>query len=252
MTTEADIKQWVGRATPPRADTGWYGMCAGLTDRVIAQFTGGSRQWYDSATDARRASGALNPDATAAPAGAIHYWSYYGNSWDGTVGDWGHVTIDIRGGGTATLSATKGAFDYWGLNAGLISVAAQTGRAGMKYLGWARTYGAAAPLTLEMPAGENHVPGATPAKEEDDMSMNTIRHPNGTIYFADDLGADHLGDYKTDDIGLGEFLEASARVFGGADQLTAREFDIATAIATRRWERKKAEIVAAVVAALKN
>lgn len=82
------------------------------------------------------------------------------------------------------------------------------------------------------------------------MSMQTIRHPNGTIYFVDELGADHLGDYKTADIGLGEFLDANAEVFGGAENVSAREFDIAVAIATRRWERKKAEIVAAVVKAL--
>lgn len=99
-------------------------------------------------------------------------------------------------------------------------------------------------------AGGNNRPAPTPQPEEPEMSMQTIRHPNGTIYFVDELGADHLGDYKTADIGLGEFLDANAEVFGGAENVSAREFDIAVAIATRRWERKKAEIVAAVVKAL--
>ena len=102
---------------------------------------------------------------------------------------------------------------------------------------------------------DNHRHDPDPAhqsKEDEDMSMQTIRHPNGTIYFVDELGADHLGDYKTSDIALGEFLDANAEVFGGAEDVTPRQFDIAVAIATRRWDRKKAEIVAAVVKALES
>jgi hypothetical protein len=164
LVWETDIQKWV-EATRP---VDWYGKCAGLTDRVVAAFTGGSRQWYDSATDARRASGTLNTDPAACPPGGIHFWSYYGTAWDGSRGDWGHVTIDIRGGGTATLSATGHAFEYWGVNAGLISVESQSARAGMRYLGWARTYGAAAPLTIttESTAGDNARPF-----EEDDMPL---------------------------------------------------------------------------------
>lgn len=162
LVWEADIHEWVA-ATPP-AD--WYGKCAGLTDRVVAVFTGAGRQWYDSATDARRASGALNPDPSTCPPGGIHFWSYYGTAWDGSRGDWGHVTIDIRGGGTATLSATGHAFEYWGVNAGLISVESQSARAGMRYLGWARTFGAASPLTIttESTAGGDAHP-LTPAAD---------------------------------------------------------------------------------------
>lgn len=167
MATPDEIRDWVANATPPKRDTGWYGYCAGLTDRVVAQFTGGTRRYYDSATDARKASGPLNTDPSKCPAGGIHYWSYYGTAGDGSVGDWGHVTIDILGGGTATLSATGNAYEWWGLNAGLISVASQTGRAGMKYLGWSRTYGTAAPLTIT--TGSAAGGGAVPFPEEDDM-----------------------------------------------------------------------------------
>lgn len=170
MTTAEEIKGWVAAATPPDPDRGWYGACAGLTDRVVAFFTGGDRRWYGSATDARRASGALNPDATQCPAGGIHFWSYYGTAWDGSVGDWGHVTIDITGGGGDTLSATGHAREWWALNAGLISVAAQSARAGMQYLGWSRTYGGARPLTIttESTAGT----GSRPF-EEDFMATMT-------------------------------------------------------------------------------
>ena len=128
MATASEIRAWV-ESTRPRD---WYGMCAGLTDRVVAAFTGGARQWYDSATDARDASGPLNGDASKCPAGGIHYWSYTGTAWDGSRGDWGHVTIDIYGGGGSTLSATGHAYEPWGVNAGLISVASQSRRAGMR------------------------------------------------------------------------------------------------------------------------
>lgn len=164
MATAGEIREWV-ESTRPRD---WYGMCAGLTDRVVATFTRGARQWYDSATDARNASGPLNGDASKCPAGGIHYWSYYGPAWDGSRGDWGHVTIDIYGGGSSTLSATGHAYEYWGVNAGLISVASQSQRAGMRYLGWSRTYGAAAPLTITN--GSAAGGGATPFHEEDDMT----------------------------------------------------------------------------------
>ena len=145
VTTAQAIRDWVESTRP----TDWYGMCAGLTDRVVAAFTDGSRQWYDSATDARNASGWLNPDASACPPGGIHYWSYYGTAWDGSQGDWGHVTIDIHGGGGSTLSATGFAYENWGVRAGLISVESQSSRAGMKYLGWAPTYGNASPLIIK-------------------------------------------------------------------------------------------------------
>jgi hypothetical protein len=85
---------------------------------------------------------------------------------------------------------------------------------------------------------------------EEDLPLFTIRDPNGTIYFADEMGADHLGDYHSPDIGVGEFLGTAQRVFGAPEQLTQREMDIAVAIANRRWTRKKQEIVDAVVAAL--
>lgn len=171
------MRAWVGAARPPRADIGWYGACAGLTDRFIAEFTDGSRQWFDSATDARRASGPLNPDASVCPPGGVHFWSYTGTAWDGSYGDWGHVGPEIIGGGRGLLSATGYAYERWALNAGLITVAAQSARPGMRYLGWAATFGRAAPLIIDTPsaAGGNARPftpnrnNTAPALKEADM-----------------------------------------------------------------------------------
>lgn len=89
-------------------------------------------------------------------------------------------------------------------------------------------------------------PTPTTTQEESDMSMTTIRKPDGSIFFADELGADHLGDYRTHDIDLGEFLGSVQGVFGAPVQLNARQFDIAVAVAQRRWDRKRAQIVADV------
>lgn len=162
MTTEADIRAFVTATRP----VDWYGRCAGLTDRVVAAFTAAPRRYYDSAEVARRASGVLNPDPTACPAGGIHFWYYRGTDSRGVVAEWGHVTIDIRGGGTATLSATGAASEVWGLHAGLISVPAQSARAGMRYAGWSQRFGTAPALTIASPAT---VGPTTPITPEDDM-----------------------------------------------------------------------------------
>lgn len=66
----------------------------------------------------------------------------------------------------------------------------------------------------------------------------------GSIFFVDDLGADHVLDFKTDDIGDGEFLETVSNVFG-VREVSARDFDISVAIAQRRWAAKIAAIAKA-------
>lgn len=89
--------------------------------------------------------------------------------------------------------------------------------------------------------------------KEDDMSATDVKDINnntnartalairdserGSIFFVDELGADHVLDYKSDDIGQQEYLETIAKVYG-VQEVSAREFDIAVAIATRRWTTK--------------
>lgn len=64
-----------------------------------------------------------------------------------------------------------------------------------------------------------------------------------SIFFADEWGADHILDFKTDDIGLAEFITAIERVYG-IREVSARDFDIAVAVATRRWNAKLAALAA--------
>lgn len=197
MATIEDIRAWVDATRPDD----WYGKCAGLTDRVVSAFTGGDRQWYDSATDARLASGPLNPDATACPAGGIHYWAYYGTAWDGSKGNWGHVVIDIRGGGTDCLSATGYAHEAWGVNAGLISVREQSARPGMTYLGWAPTYGAAHRLEIEneAPAGGSAKPFTSTTTGDADMrAVKLAGVPNSGIIIQAATPPSSMGDQVFD------------------------------------------------------
>lgn len=166
MATPEQIRKWVG-TTPP---TDWYGRCAGLTWQAIRYNGGVSGTPYGSATaayNAARSAGKIeSTDPSKAPAGALHYWSYYGKDYLGNYGNWGHVTLDIYGRGTDTLGATHYAHQVWGVSAGLISVAAQT-RGGMGYLGWARTYGSN--QRIEITTGSSSGGGSQPFDPEDDM-----------------------------------------------------------------------------------
>lgn len=84
-------------------------------------------------------------------------------------------------------------------------------------------------------------------EEEDTMSTRIIRHPNGTMFLIDETGADHLGDFGSADISTGELIGSAERVFGTAEQLSAREFDVAVAIADRRAARHRKALALEVV-----
>lgn len=140
--TEAEVKAWVQGTRP----YDWYNQCAGLTMSICRHFGNGPALGaggaYATATAAYNATKIVSKDSTKAPRGAIHYWSYT-TEINGVRRNYGHVTVDIRGGGVATLSATSKASPEWGNNAGLISVATQTRAIGNngRYLGWSLTYG---------------------------------------------------------------------------------------------------------------
>lgn len=140
--TEADIRKWVEGTKP----YDWNTYCAGLTMSICRHFgyapAVGAGGAYSTATEAYRAAKIESKDASKAPRGAIHYWSYT-NTIRGVRKNYGHVVVDIRGGGTHVLSATRNAYPMWGVGAGLISVARQTQLIGSmgKYLGWSKTYG---------------------------------------------------------------------------------------------------------------
>jgi hypothetical protein len=84
---------------------------------------------YLSAMAARLASGWLNPDATAAPAGAIHFWME------------NHVGLGL--GGETVLMASYAIDNAWVPNgtAGDTTVSRYTARKGLTYAGWAVTDG---------------------------------------------------------------------------------------------------------------
>ena len=187
MAVTPDVVEAFVRATkPPGGD--WYGKCAGLTYRTMNGCGGYTPDIYGSAwlayLAARAAGRVESLDWRKAPPGAVHYWDYvdpYGNRY-------GHVTLDIYGAGTDTLSATHHAHEYWNVSAGLISVPAQTAR-GMKYLGWARTYGARNILRIHVPStgggGDEPLDPIEPVEKEEAMQVfGYIKpsDPNRTTY----------------------------------------------------------------------
>lgn len=173
MTTPEEIEAFIRGTRPPwnvaRQAFDWYGMCAGLTYRTILECGGKVPDGpYNSAWAAYLATTIESTDPRNAPPGAVHYWDYTGLASNGQRARWGHVTLDIFGGGTDTLGATGHAHEVWNTSAGLISVAAQTAR-GMTYMGWSRTYGRSnrISITTGAPAGGN----GRPFPEEDDMAL---------------------------------------------------------------------------------
>lgn len=135
---KAKFKTW--------GDFNWYGMCAGLTHSVCRHFGYVTKADtpYPSAKAAYRAAKAAgtikSQDPKKAPRGAIHYWAYWGKNSRGEMGDWGHVGVDMTGGGRDILNATSKPNDRYGVNAGTSTFAEIDSRVG-DYLGWGTTYG---------------------------------------------------------------------------------------------------------------
>lgn len=78
-------------------------------------------------------------------------------------------------------------------------------------------------------------PTPSPEKKDDDMAYNRVRDPrNGFVAFADELGFDDQAQYLSPDIGGDEWNQAVAKVFGPWQELTAREFDLVSALVGRR------------------
>lgn len=177
MTTPEQIEAFIRATRPPwnvaRQAYDWYGMCAGLTYRTILECGGTVPDGpYSSAWAAYLATRIESTDPRQCPPGGVHYWDYTGLASNGQRARWGHVTLDILGGGTDTLSATGHAHEFWKRSAGLISVAAQTAR-GMEYMGWSRTYGRS--NRIDITTGHIAGGGSTPFPEEDDMYTDEDR-----------------------------------------------------------------------------
>lgn len=214
----------------------WAGWCAALV-----YWAGGFSRSFTTAMaagDWQVARGRLNGNWQAAPAGAIHYWA-------GVGGD-GHTAIQVDGSYTL-LMASAAVTNSFGNAIGTVSFQ-QYATKGIPYRGWSMYWGdeALSGTGTAGGGGSTPLPTPTPSKEDDDMAFNSIHHPNGSISFADEFGSEDIGTYRTPDIAADEYLAAFSRIWGSWDNLTAREFDIGSAIAARRWGAKSAQIAAQV------
>lgn len=187
MTTRGELRAWAISTRP----YDWYGKCAGLTYQAIARNGGYAPDAYPSARAAMLATVIESTNPSTAPAGAVHYWDYYGTDYRGVSGNWGHVTLDLTGGGTDTLGATKYARDEWGVHAGVISVTAQTAR-GMTYRGWSRTYGARNRITITTDTTGTITGGGSHPIEEYDMTPDQAAKLDTIHKIVSDLATETL------------------------------------------------------------
>jgi hypothetical protein len=125
-------------------DYDWYGKCAAVVMTVCRHFgdVGADTFAYGSARAAFNAATIESKDWKKAPRGAVHYWDYYGKNSKGDLGNWGHVGVDMTGGGVRVLNASHHYDVKYGNGVGEGAVPDITGRVG-QYLGWSRKYGKA-------------------------------------------------------------------------------------------------------------
>jgi peptidoglycan hydrolase-like protein with peptidoglycan-binding domain len=89
----------------------------------------------------------VSGDPNAAPPGAFHFWD---------IGQYGHVGVDLNGGGSSVFMASRKLSDAWGDAIGVNSVGGYNAASGARYMGWSMDYAGS-----RMPgAGE---PGPAPA-----------------------------------------------------------------------------------------
>jgi len=113
-------------AHPKRDGLTWHNWCESFVYRA-----GGFTASFGSAQLAGDASGYLNPDWAAAPAGAIHYWSGAGD---------GHVGFSLGGG--LCLMASNGVTTFWGTDMGTATIPEYNARkTAMHYRGWSMRHG---------------------------------------------------------------------------------------------------------------
>ena len=115
-------------AHPKRDGASWDQWCGSLVWRFGNLPASAARP---SAIEAYRDSTLVSMDASRALTGAIHYWD---------IGAYGHVGVDLNGGGAKVFMATRNLAESWGDAIGINSVSGYSGRTGARYLGWAMDY----------------------------------------------------------------------------------------------------------------
>ncbi|NVJ23869.1 MULTISPECIES: hypothetical protein [Myxococcus] len=115
-------------AHPTRDGGTWDQWCASLMWRFGGFPESSARP---SAIEAYHASTRQPYSAAQAPAGAFHWWD---------IGSFGHVGLDLNGGGTTVFMATRKLSQSWGNAIGINSVSGYSSASGARYLGWSLDY----------------------------------------------------------------------------------------------------------------
>lgn len=131
----------------------------------------------------------------------------------------------------------------------ITTIDARQRQIGRPYLGWTEDILGAAIDFGQHSGGSTPAPPAPPSKKEYDTMIMHRDSERGSVFFVDELGADHILDYGSADIEFGEYVNAAQKAWE-TKGFTAREWDIVNAIANRRWATKRAEIVNETVAKL--
>lgn len=113
---------------PLRDGDSWSGWCASLMWRFAQMPESSARP---SAILAYEDSMIESLDPRLAPIGAFHWWD---------IGVYGHVAIDLLGGGTTVFMASNYVLEDWGDAIGVTSIPRYTNSSGATYLGWSMDY----------------------------------------------------------------------------------------------------------------
>lgn len=113
---------------PERDGATWSGWCASLMWRFGDMPEASARP---SAILAYAESNILGMDPRNAPIGAFHWWD---------IGQYGHVAVDLLGGGTTVFMASNYVLEDWGDAIGVTSISRYTNATGATYLGWSMDY----------------------------------------------------------------------------------------------------------------
>lgn len=157
----------------------WYGKCAAVVMTVCRHFGYvGTGTWaYASAREAFEAATIESEDWQDAPAGAIHYWDYYGKNSRGELGNWGHVGVGMTRGGSRVLNATNHANVAYGRGVGESTIPQISGRVG-RYRGWSRKYGKSFYADIRPEKGGTPAGGA-PVKAQERKVRDRVGQLNG-------------------------------------------------------------------------
>ena len=115
-------------AYPLRDGASWSGWCASLMWRFASMPESAARA---SAILAYGDSRIESLDPRLAPSGAFHWWD---------IGAYGHVGMDLLGGGGTVFMASSYVLESWGSAIGVTSVTRYTATTAATYLGWSMDY----------------------------------------------------------------------------------------------------------------